>query len=71
MGDNAYYDGYGSRGPKEGRRRGGLRLLDALLTLCSLAVGERPDWWGAVKLFSMLLCGCIFGSIGVNVKRKG
>lgn len=39
MGDNAYYDGYGSRGPKEGRRRGGLRLLDALLTLCSLAVG--------------------------------
>ena len=39
MSDNAYYDGYGSRGPKEGRRRGGLRLLDALLTLCSLAVG--------------------------------
>ena len=39
MGDNAYYDGYGSRGPKKGRRRGGLRLLDALLTLCSLAVG--------------------------------
>lgn len=39
MGDNAYYDGYGSRGPKKGRRRRGLRLLDALLTLCSLAVG--------------------------------
>lgn len=39
MSDNAYYDGYGSRGPKKGRRRGGLRLLDALLTLCSLAVG--------------------------------
>lgn len=46
-------------------------ILFVSCLLCSLAVGERPDWWGAVKLFSMLLCGCIFGSIGVNVKRKG
>lgn len=45
-------------------------ILFVSCLLCSLAVGERPDWWGAVKLFSMLLCGCIFGSVGVNVKRR-
>ncbi len=45
-------------------------ILFVSCLLCSLAVGERPDCWGAVKLFSMLLCGCIFGSIGVNLKRR-
>lgn len=44
-------------------------ILCAVCLLCALSVGERPDLWGLIKLLSMLLCGCIFGSVGVNVRR--
>lgn len=44
-------------------------ILYAVCLLCALSIGERPDLWGLIKLLSMLLCGCIFGSVGVNVRR--
>ena len=44
-------------------------ILYAVCLLCAVAIGERPDLWGLIKLLSMLLCGCIFGSVGVNVCR--
>ena len=44
-------------------------VLYAVCLLCTAAIGERPDLWGLIKLFSMLLCGCIFGSVGVNLHR--
>ena len=44
-------------------------ILYAVCLLCAVAIGERPDLWGLIKLLSMLLCGCIFGSVGVNVRR--
>lgn len=38
--------------------------------LCALATGQQPDFWALIRLFSMLLCGCIFGSIGVNLRFR-
>ncbi len=45
-------------------------IIFLIAFLSSLAVGEFPGFWAAIKLFSMLICGCVFGSIGVNVKKS-
>ena len=45
-------------------------ILFAAGMLGSLAIGETPGFWALVKLFSMLLCGCLCGSIGVNIKQR-
>lgn len=45
-------------------------ILFAAGMLGSLAIGETPGFWALVKLFSMLLCGCLCGSIGVNLKQR-
>lgn len=44
-------------------------VLFAAGFLCSICVGEHPGFWMLVKLLSMLICGCISGSIGVNTKK--
>lgn len=45
-------------------------VLFAIAFLCSVSIGEYPSMWAFVKLFSMLICGCAFGSVGVNVRTK-
>lgn len=45
-------------------------ILFAGFLLCSLTIGQQPDFWALIRLFSMLLCGCIFGSIGVNLRFR-
>ena len=45
-------------------------ILFAAGMLGSLAIGETPGFWALVKLFSMLLCGCLCGSIGVNLNQR-
>ena len=44
-----------------------LGLLCAVI-LFSLSLGETPSLRALVKLFSMLICGCVFGSLGVNLR---
>lgn len=39
-------------------------ILCAICLMVSLALGESPDWWAAVKGFAMLLCGALGGSFG-------
>lgn len=46
-------------------------ILFCLAFFLSLAMGDTPQMWAAVKLFSMLICGCVFGSVGVNMKKRG
>lgn len=45
-------------------------ILFAVCFLVSLSLGESPSFWALVRLFSMLICGCVFGSIGVNIRRS-
>ena len=42
-------------------------ILFSVCFLISLSLGETPSLRALVKLFSMLICGCVFGSIGVNI----
>lgn len=41
-------------------------LLFLLLLVVSVASGQAPGTFSLVKLFSMLLCGALGGSLGVN-----
>ncbi len=43
-------------------------LLFLLLLVASVASGQAPGTFSLVKLFSMLLCGAVGGSLGVNTR---
>lgn len=43
-------------------------ILFSVCFLISLSLGETPSLRALVKLFSMLICGCVFGSLGVNLR---
>lgn len=46
-------------------------VLFAALFISGLSLtGQPPTFYTAIKLFSMLICGALGGSFGVNLKRK-
>ena len=45
-------------------------ILFVVCFLISLSLGESPSLRALIKLFSMLICGCVFGSIGVNIRSR-
>lgn len=45
-------------------------LFVALFLVWLLLTGQGPTFYTAIKLFSMLICGALGGSFGVNLKRK-
>lgn len=45
-------------------------ILFLILLLCAIGVtGQSPGFFSMIKLFSMMICGAIGGSIGVNRKN--